>query len=137
MDTPSVIASQCHGRLSIKCNTFKEDFSRRFPTKTFPGPMIEQANHPIKIFIGNRPKIKAFREEEPKQTICIFVCAPLPWRVRLGEINGSIKVFFHFSEQRKFRAIIQRNAFHRKTIQSFVNRIRCFIRTACQHTCCR
>ena len=46
-------------------------------------------------------EIKAFREKEAKDIVCILVGPSLPGLMRLREINQSIKVFFQLPEFRK------------------------------------
>ena len=96
--TPSVIASRCHARLSIKCNTLIEDLSGGFPPQTFPGTIIQQIDRPAEVFVRNRTEVKAFWIEEAQQTICIFVCASLPRSMRPCEINRGVEVLFYLVE---------------------------------------
>ena len=69
------------------------------------------------MLLGDGAKVKALWEEEAQEPICVFICATLPWFVRLGKINGRLQLLFQCSEFRKLGAIIQTDAPDRKIVE--------------------
>lgn len=97
-------------RKSSKCN---KDFAGRFPAEAFAGAVVEKINDHIQLRLGKRAKIRAFREKEPQQAVCVFVRPALPGLVRLGEVYRRAHVLLQQAELRKLRPVVQRNAPHR------------------------
>ena len=73
--------------MSSKCNRrrMKENILGSCPTQALAGTGVNEVNDILQLFVGNGEEIAAFREEESKQAIDIFVGAALPRGVRSGE----------------------------------------------------
>ena len=69
--------------------------------------IIDQVNNLIYNALCDRAEIKALREKEPQQVICVFVRAALPRFMRLGKVDRRTELFLQSAELRKLRAVIQ------------------------------
>ncbi len=115
--------------MSRKCNGERREknFLRSFPTEAFTRTRIEERDNKLEIGTRNGAKVIAFREEETKKIIHIFVGATLPGSVEISEKERSFKFLFHFPETREFGTIIQGNTENRFAFQRDKNRFLNFV----------
>ena len=99
--------------MSSKCNTQK--FSRRKPTKAFTRLVVDLVNNFLQGFFAELVKIVTFREIETQNIIGILVRAALPGLMRLRKVYLRMQRILQLPEFGEFRAVVQRDAVHRKS----------------------
>ena len=107
-----------------------KNFGRRLPGKTFSRAVIDEHNNSINTLLGNGAKVKALWEEEAQEPICVFICATLPWFVRLGKINGRPQLSFQCPKFRKFGTIIQADTLDRQIMEQLCDDRFCHVSVA-------
>ena len=110
------------GRKSSKCNRrgvkrSSKELSRRKPAKAFSGAGIDKVLNRKNDVIGDIKEIRALREEETDDVVCVFIGASLPGLVGLGKEDQSIEMFFKEGEIREFGAIVKADTVDRKAFE--------------------
>ena len=94
--------SRVQGRLSSKCNCLEEDIERRAPAKTLARPAVDQIKDALKLRLWYVQKVTTTRKEISKQSVGVFVAAPLPRLMRFRKVHWRFELLLQFSKLRKF-----------------------------------
>ena len=73
-----------------------ESFGRRPPAESFSRAAIESSGHRIEVFGRIPGQVSTFREVLAQEAVGVLVGTPLPWAVRVAEINGQSGVDAEF-----------------------------------------
>ena len=79
--------------------------------QAFSWTIVYKVDNVLQIIIRNISKRSAFREKLPQKSIGIFICATLPGRVRVAEINFHTGCFGKLLMSSKFFPIVHGKAF--------------------------
>ena len=101
----------------------RKNFGRGTPAEAFSGAIIDQVSNLIYNALRDRAEIKALREKEPQQVICVFVRAALPRFMRLGKIDQRTELFLQSAEFRKLRAVIQADGLDGQPLENLTDHI--------------
>ncbi len=86
---------------------------------------VYQRDNKLQNIIGNIGKGSTFREKLTQQAVGIFICATLPWRIRIAKIYLHSRFFGQLLMCGKFFTVIRGKAFLRligKSRESFNSR---------------
>ena len=89
-------------RLSSKCNSLEEDIERRAPVESLARPVVDQIKDALKLRLRYVQKVTTPGKEISKQSIGVFVAAPLPRLMRFRKIHWRFELLLQFSKLRKF-----------------------------------